>query len=128
MSQHKKGIYNVKKKETQRKKLRNSSTAAEAVLWTYLKKSQLDGKKFRRQESVGPYIVDFFCPESRVIVELDGAPHFEPGAAEYDARRTEYMKERGIRVVRFENKRIYKNVEAVLEEIRSSLVSEDKSE
>ena len=127
MSEHKRGIYNVKVKQTRRKELRHSLTAAEAVLWTHLKKRQLDGKKFRRQESIGPYIVDFFCPEYRVIVELDGAPHFEPGAAGYDARRTEYLKERGMRVVRFENKAVYKDVEAVLEEIRRNLVSEDKS-
>jgi very-short-patch-repair endonuclease len=106
MSEHKRGIHNVKTKEPRRKELRNSSTAAKAVLWTRLKKSQLDGKKFRRH----------------------GAPHFGPGAAEYDARRTEYMKERGIRVVRFENKRVYRDMESVLEEIRRNLTTEDKSE
>ena len=78
VSKRKSGIYNVAGKEERRKELRNTSTVAETVLWKYLKNRQLDGKKFRRQSSVGPYIVDFFCPEKRVAVELDGAPHFGP--------------------------------------------------
>jgi very-short-patch-repair endonuclease len=61
MSDHKRGICNTVGRKTLRKELRNSATAAEAVLWTYLKESQLDGKKFRRQSGVGPYIVDFFA-------------------------------------------------------------------
>ena len=121
MSDRKRGIYNIAERKGRRKKLRKSATAAEAVLWTYLKKSQLDGKKFRRQSSVGPYIVDFFCPESRVIVELDGARHFGPTAGDYDGRRTRYLEERGLKIIRFENKAIKKDVKAVLEEIRKSL-------
>ncbi len=72
MGKHKRGIYNTTAKEEQRKALRNSLTIAEAVLWKQLKDSQLAGRKFRRQESIGPYIADFYCPESRLIVELDG--------------------------------------------------------
>ena len=116
MIDRKRGIYNVVSKESRRKELRNSSTAAEAVLWTHLKNRQLGGKKFRRQSSVGPYIVDFFCAESRVVVELDGQPHFGEVAAEYDARRTRYLEERGIQVIRFENKRAYRDLEGVLGE------------
>ena len=121
MSEHKRGIYNTAERKARRRKLRNFLTAAEAVLWTYLKKAQLDGKKFRRQASIGPYIVDFFCPKCRVIVELDGARHFGPTAGEYDDRRTKYLEERGLKVIRFENKRIKKDVKSVLEEIRESL-------
>ncbi len=128
MSDNKRGIYNVDAKKIRRKELRNSSTAAEAVLWTRLKESQLEGKKFRRQTGIGPYIVDFFCPECRVVVELDGAPHFGPNAAEYDASRTKYLEEKGIRVIRFENKSVYKDVESVLEEIRKELVPKKPSE
>src|SRR2546426_52286 len=85
MGNHKRGIYNTKAKEGQRKQLRNSLTIAEAVLWKNLKDSQLSRKKFRRQESIGPYIADFYCPESRLIVELDGSGHYQVGGAEYDA-------------------------------------------
>jgi len=121
VSKHKRGIYNITSKEDRRKELRNSLTVAEAVLWKYLKGRQLSGMKFRRQSSVGPYIVDFFCPKKRVVVELDGAPHFGPAAGDYDDRRTRYLEERGIKVIRFENKRLYKDLEAVLEEIRNAL-------
>src|SRR5438093_3142703 len=124
MSERKHGIYNVESKETDGKELRNASTAAEGVLWRCLKKRQLDGKKFRRQSSVGPYIVDFFCPEKRVIVELDGAPHFHEEAAEYDERRTRYLEERCLRVIRFENKAVRDNLEAVLEAIRHALYND----
>ena len=117
----KRGIYNVKAREAQRKALRNYSTAAEAVLWKNLKSGQLSGKKFRRQESIGPYIVDFYCPESRLIVELDGAGHFTENGAEYDAKRTEYFREQNIRVIRFENKTVYRDLEYVLETIKANL-------
>jgi len=69
-------ILNKRSKKDLRKKLRNNGTAAEVALWKCLKGSQLLGKKFRRQSSIGRYIVDLYCPECRVIIELDGAPHF----------------------------------------------------
>ena len=125
VSKRKSGIYNVAGKEERRKELRNSSTVAETVLWKYLKNRQLDGNKFRRQSSVGPYIVDFFCPEKRVVVELDGARHFGSAAGDYDDRRTRYLQERGIKVIRFENRRLYRDLEGVLEEIRKTLSQDD---
>jgi very-short-patch-repair endonuclease len=121
VNKRKRGIYNVASKEERRKELRNSSTVAETVLWKYLKGRQLDGNKFRRQSSVGPYIVDFFCPEKRVVVELDGARHFGPAAGDYDDRRTRYLEERGIKVIRFENRTLYRDLAGVLEEIRRAL-------
>src|SRR5438128_106676 len=69
------GTYNLPKLKSRRKEMRNHGTAAEAVLWKSLQKRKIAGKKFRRQCGIGPYIVDFFCPECRLIVELDGAPH-----------------------------------------------------
>jgi len=121
VSKYKRGIYNVAGKKEYRKELRNSPTVAETVLWNHLKDRQLDGTKFRRQSSVGPYIVDFFCPERRVVVELDGARHFGPTAGDYDDRRTRYLEERGIKVIRFENRRLYRDLEGVLEEIKRTL-------
>ncbi len=91
VGERKRGIYNAKTKEDQRRELRKSLTRAEVILWKRLQGSQLDGKKFRRQASIGPYIVDFYCPESRLIVELDGTQHYEEEAVEYDRRRTEYL-------------------------------------
>jgi len=80
MSLRKASLFNTRSKKGNRRNLRRHSTAAEAVLWTYLQGRKLLGKKFRRQSSVGPYIVDFYCMECRLIVELAGAPHFAANA------------------------------------------------
>jgi very-short-patch-repair endonuclease len=114
-------IFNRKHLEKSRKELRNLGTAAEAVLWKYLQKRQILGKKFRRQASIGPYIVDFFCPECRLIIELDGAVHdgFLPG--EYDAERTTYLEQLGLKVLRSENRILYDNPDAVLDTIKQAL-------
>ena len=87
-----------------RKALRNEGTAPEAVLWTYLQKRQLLGKKFRRQYSIGRYIVDFYCPECSLIVELDGKRHFSMLLEDYEMERTRYLESLGLRMVRFENR------------------------
>ena len=118
---HPRSIYNNPLKETKRKELRNKGTAAEAVLWKHLQKSQMLGKKFRRQYSVGPYIVDFFCSECNLVVELDGAAHFSVLAEEYEADRKKYLEGLGLKIVRFENKTLYQNEEFVLATIREAL-------
>jgi very-short-patch-repair endonuclease len=114
-------VLNSKSKKQSRKELRNWGTAAEAVLWTYLQKDKILGKKFRRQESIGPYIVDFYCPESRLIIELDGASHFRETRSVYEATRTRYLEEQGFRIIRFENRVLYKAPEFVLDKIREEL-------
>jgi len=126
MSEHLRGIFNRKRTEKQRKELRNSGTAAEAMLWKHLQRRQILGKKFRRQEGIGPYIVDFYCPECRVIVELDGAPHFEADEQEYDAERTNYLEELGMKVIRFENRTLYEDTERVLETIKQELLGRER--
>jgi very-short-patch-repair endonuclease len=78
-------IQNLTSSNDKRQKLRGNLTPAEACLWKYLKNSKLNGKKFRRQHGIGPYIVDFFCPECRLAVELDGAGHGSEIGAEADA-------------------------------------------
>jgi very-short-patch-repair endonuclease len=113
--------YNAKRKKMLRQKLRNATTSAEAVLWTHLQRRQLLGKKFRRQESLGRYVVDFYCPECRVIVELDGAPHFEPNSDVYENERTTYLEGLGLTVIRFENQAIHDDIDLVLECIREAL-------
>jgi very-short-patch-repair endonuclease len=69
-------IHNVKQLKERRKQLRNSLTSAEAKLWGLLKDSQLENRKFRRQHSVGPYILDFYCPSEKLCIELDGEIHY----------------------------------------------------
>jgi len=114
-------VFNSPLKKGRRKELRNAGTAAEVVLWTKLQKRQVLGKKFRRQQSVGPYIVDFFCPECGLIVELDGAPHFGFFSDQYDAERTRYFEGLGLMVIRFENKYVHRGIEGVLEQIREAI-------
>ena len=119
-------IHNRETTNEHREELRKNLTQAEALLWLQLKNRKLDGKRFRRQQSVGPFIADFFCPECRLIVELDGAGHKTELGAERDAKRTEFIKKFGIRVIRFENKAVFTNMEGVLETIRDFLKHSDK--
>ena len=114
-------IHNTKNLRENRKKLRNSLTPAEAKLWSLLKNGQINDRKFRRQHSVGPYVLDFYCPSEGLCIELDGAPHFTDGGYEYDEARTEYLAALHIRVLRFENKYIFDNTDGVLEVIRKNL-------
>ena len=115
-------VHNIGKLRENRKKLRNSLTPAEAKLWSLLKNSQIEKKKFRRQHSVGPYVLDFYCPSERLCIELDGAVHFTDSGYEYDTARTEYLAAHNIFVLRFENKDVFENTEGVLEEIRRILL------
>jgi very-short-patch-repair endonuclease len=105
---------------TFRKELRNHLTPAEAKLWSHLKQSQLDGRKFRRQHSVGYYILDFYCSAERLAVELDGAAHDSESAQEYDRERDMFFGYYRIKVLRFENKLVFQQTEAVLLEIKNS--------
>ncbi|HRN91206.1 MAG TPA: DUF559 domain-containing protein [Ferruginibacter sp.] len=104
--------------KTFRKELRNNLTPAEAKLWTLLKSKQLDGRKFRRQHSFLNYILDFYCPEERIAIELDGQGHFEATQAEYDRERDFLLESYGIRVLRFENKWVWDNPEGILDCVR----------
>src|SRR3989442_15358973 len=101
MSPPKSGIYNIQSKKAFRKDLRNSLTAAEAVLWKSLQRRQLLGKKFRRQVSIDRYIVDFYCAECQLVVELDGASHFSITIDEYEQERTRFLEKQGLKVIRF---------------------------
>ena len=110
---------NLKEQTILRKELRNEGTAAEATLWLSLKGRQVEGMRWRRQFGVGPYILDFYCPQLHLCIELDGAPHYTIQGAENDLQREEgLLQEHGIRTIRFENKDIFINHEGVIEYIR----------
>jgi very-short-patch-repair endonuclease len=89
-------------------------TPEESYLWNFLQRRQLLGRKFRRQHSVGPYILDFYCPAEKLAVELGGSTHDHEAAQDYDARRSAFLKELGIRTLRFQNSELRKNIEGVL--------------
>jgi very-short-patch-repair endonuclease len=112
---------NSPSKKDFRKILRNSLTPAEAVLWKCLQRRRLLGQKFRRQISIDRYIVDFYCPEKKLVIELDGDGHFTPNGGDYDDQRTKFLEKQGLTVIRFENDELKDNLEGVLETIQSYL-------
>lgn len=105
---------------TQRKKLRNNATPAEATLWKLLKNKQVCGLKFRRQHSVGPYVLDFYCPELKLALELDGEVHNHQ--IDYDKQRTCYLHRAGIKVLRFENRTVFENATLIIDEIKHKII------
>ena len=120
-------IYNNKGVKSLRKELRNNSTPAESTMWELLRAGRLDGTKWRRQYSIGKYIVDFYCPKARLCVELDGDTHFTMQGDLYDLERTEYINSLGISILRFENREIWDNPERVLLTIKDSLVLNNRT-
>lgn len=110
-------IHNRPILKQRRKELRNNATPAEQKLWRVLKHSNLGGCKFRRQHSVGPYVLDFYCPAKELALELDGDSHFTDEALVYDRERTAYLNGLGIKVLRFFNTDVYERIEAVGERI-----------
>ena len=116
----KQNIFNRKPLKEFRKDLRNNLTPAEAVMWNALQKKQLNGRKFRRQHSISNYIVDFYCPKEKLVIELDGAGHFTPEGSDRDEKRDAYINSIGIKVLRFENRDVFNNLDAVLDVISSN--------
>ena len=107
--------YNNSNLLSKRKDLRNNSTSAESTLWNLLKGKQVMDMKFRRQHSVGPYILDFYCPQIRLCIELDGHEHFTSVGDAHDDIRTEYLlRYHGIQTLRFENSDIFNHTEGVI--------------
>ena len=105
-------MYNDQIQKDRRRELRGNQTEAEELLWKSIRDRRLGGLKFRRQYSTGPYILDFFCAEKRLAVELDGEQHKD--AREYDTERDNYLKDKDIKVLRFWNGEVTADVEGVL--------------
>jgi leucyl-tRNA synthetase len=103
-----------------RRELRNNPTQEESLLWCRLKNYQT-GFKFRRQHSIGGYIVDFYCALERVVVEIDGSQHLQKENLEYDTIRSKYFESFNIKVVRFSNDEVNKNLDNVILKIKSIL-------
>lgn len=112
-------MHDRKHLKERRKTLRNYGTSAEAFLWKHLSKSQLKGRKFRRQHSIENYIVDFYCSSEKLIIELDGQTHDNHIAEENDDIRDTFLNNLGFRVLRFENKLVFDDLHGVLNEIAS---------
>ncbi len=108
--------YNRNLKQYSRQ-LRENMTDAERRLWVKIRMKQLKGYQFYRQKPVGDYIVDFFCPRAKLVIEIDGSQHFSDETSQYDRVRDEYMSSLGLRVLRFTNTEVLGNIEGVVESI-----------
>ena len=97
--------------------LRASQTDAERLLWAHLRRANLGGARFRRQQPIGPYIVDFYCHRARLVVELDGSQHTEAEHARRDIERDAFLESHGLRVLRVSDDKVLKQLPTVLEEI-----------
>ena len=100
------------------KELRNNTTLPEKILWTYLQKSQLENIKFRRQQPIGNYIVDFMAPSEKIIIELDGGQHNQNENIKYDKLRDDYLQNCGYTVVRIWNNDVFQNIDGVISYIK----------
>jgi very-short-patch-repair endonuclease len=101
------------------KDLRKNMTQHERILWNCIRKRQLNGMHFRRQHPYGIYILDFYCFEAQLVIEIDGMIHLKN--REYDIERTEYLESSGLNVIRFKNEDVEERIEWVLKQIDTYL-------
>jgi very-short-patch-repair endonuclease len=101
--------------------LRKNMTKAEEVLWTFLRKKRLEGYVFRRQHPIDIFIVDFYCHEQRLVIEVDGSVHDLPDVSCYDEGRTAELERFGLRILRFTNEDVLENIKWVLQRIRDEV-------
>ena len=111
-------LYNNQSFRDRRKELRKNQTKSEKVLWNKLRNKKLDAYKFFRQYSVGPYILDFYCPLLRLNIEIDGGYHLEE--KEYDEERERFLAGNFIKTIRFKNEEVMNNLENVLKVIKEN--------
>ncbi len=113
----------------ERRDLRSNGTSAEALLWLALKSRQIKGVRWRRQFSVGSFILDFYCPECKLGIELDGIQHFSLEGSDYDDRRSRWLeKNHNIHILRFENRDVFtsfENVVGYIEEVVAEILSNE---
>lgn len=113
-------LHNQSIQKQTRRVLRQDQTSAEQYLWNALRNKQL-GVRFRRQHSVGLYILDFYCPTYHLAIEVDGSVHDSDTAKKHDEVRTDFLNKMSIQVMRFSNEDIYQRLEWVLETIRKQV-------
>jgi len=116
-------LHNNPKLEDKRKQLRKEQTTHEGYLWSKLRNKKLNGYKFVRQHSVGPYILDFYCSQAKLAVELDGSQHLNEELIDYDKKRSEFLNNHHIKVLRFWNYKVRYDIENVLNKILDKLES-----
>ena len=113
--------YNNNKLKDRRRNLRNNSTKAESLLWEHLRKNQILGFKFRRQFSIDAYVVDFYCTEFKLAIEIDGVTHLKDEEKEYDDYRQTSLEKVEITFLRFTNQDIFDKLNWVIDTIKNKV-------
>lgn len=108
-----------------RQELRRNQTEAEKTFWAHVRSRSFQGVRFFRQYSIGPYILDFYCPKASIAVELDGGQHSLDERREYDAARSAFLIDHGIEVMRFWNHDVLQNIDGVLIRIAERITPPD---
>ncbi len=101
--------------------LRNNMTDAEQLFWTKVRKKQINDYQFYRQKNIGNYIVDFYCPKKKLVVEIDGGQHYENHEIKRDQERDQYMQTLGFTVLRFSDIDVLTNIDGVIKRIHEHL-------
>lgn len=114
--------YSPKLKTTART-LRKRMTDSELKLWSRIRRKQISGLQFYRQRPIGNYIVDFYCPKAQIVLEVDGSQDMNKPAIQNDQHRDNYLKQQGIKVLRFDDLQILKQLDAVVEQLHRTAAS-----
>jgi len=109
--------FNQQMQKEKRRLLRQNQTYCEKLLWMYLRNRQLQGYKFRRQYSIGPFVIDFYCPELKFAIEVDGGIHEIGQQREYDFERQKYLEKFNIIFLRITNKEVLEDIKSVVSKI-----------
>jgi len=115
--------YNKIELKLRRRELRNNPTKAEKSLWSLIRKRQIKNVKFRRQFGIDVYVVDFYSPEIKLAIEVDGDTHFKDEEMKRDKRRQDQLEKDGIRFIRFTNNEVIEAPDWVIDKIRETVVS-----
>ncbi|MEQ8755927.1 MAG: endonuclease domain-containing protein [Coleofasciculus sp. G1-WW12-02] len=115
-------LYNRTSEKEKRQVLRQNMTSAEKRLWSHLKGKQIEGCKFRRQYSVAQFVIDFYSPEIKLAIEVDGDSHFQAGVPEYDKERQQFIESTRISFLRFTNDDVQSNLSSGCEVIRHKIM------
>ena len=113
-------FYNLKLKKFSQD-LRKNMTDAEKMVWSRIRRRQLKGLQIYRQRIIGNYIVDFYCPESKLVIEIDGGQHFTNEVIQEDMTRDRYLSKEGINVLRFSDREVFENLNGVIERIYENM-------
>lgn len=114
--------FNCTPDKLKRQRLRNRIPPAERRLWQHLRRRHIAGAKFRRQYGIDRFVVDFYCPELKLAIEIDGPTHHSPEAQAYDKARQQHIEAFGIEFLRFSNAQVYQELDFVVNAIRQRVL------